>query len=54
MSGNSVYTRFPYLLSGNSVVLKQDSGYYEHFYADLQPWVHYIPVKHDLSDLLVG
>lgn len=44
--------RLPYLLAGNSVVLKQDSIYYEHFYNELQPWKHYIPFKSDLSDLL--
>ena len=44
--------RFPYLLAGDSVVLKQDSEYYEHFYKRLSPWKHYIPLKHDLSDLL--
>ena len=43
--------RFPYLLAGDAVVLKQDSDYYEHFYGDLEPMVHYVPVKADLSDL---
>ncbi|GFO05904.1 kdel motif-containing protein 1 [Plakobranchus ocellatus] len=32
--------------------MKQDSDYYEHFYGDLEPYVHYWPIKHDLSDLL--
>ena len=32
--------------------MKQDSEYYEHFYGDLEPYVHYWPLKHDLSDLL--
>ena len=36
---------------GDSVVFKQDSPYYEHFYNDLKPMVHYIPFKRDLSDL---
>jgi hypothetical protein len=45
--------RLPYLLAGNSVVLKQDSEYFEHFYRDLTAWTHYIPVKSDLSDLKV-
>uniref|UniRef100_A0A672KQR2 Protein O-glucosyltransferase 2 n=1 Tax=Sinocyclocheilus grahami TaxID=75366 RepID=A0A672KQR2_SINGR len=36
----------------DSVVFKHDSIYYEHFYMQLQPWVHYIPFKADLSDLL--
>lgn len=44
--------RFPYLLAGNSVVLKQDSPFYEHFYKQLTPFVHYIPFKRDLSDLV--
>ena len=44
--------RLPYLLAGDSVVLKQDSGYYEHFYSQLRPWEHYIPVRADLGDLL--
>ena len=26
--------------------------YFEHFYSDLKPWVHYVPVKADLSDLI--
>lgn len=44
--------RLPYLLAGDSVVLKQDSIYYEHFYNDLRPWEHYIPISADLGDLL--
>lgn len=42
----------PYLLAGGSVVLKQDSNYYEHFYNLLMPYVHYVPVKEDLSNLV--
>ncbi|XP_052214098.1 protein O-glucosyltransferase 2-like isoform X7 [Dreissena polymorpha] len=52
LDGTVAAYRFPYLLAGDGVVLKQDSSYYEHFYKDLQPYVHYIPFKHDLSDLL--
>lgn len=44
--------RLPYLLAGDSVVLKQDSIYYEHFYNELRPWEHYIPISADLGDLL--
>lgn len=44
--------RLPYLLAGDSVVLKQDSSYYEHFYNELRPWTHYIPIRADLGDLL--
>ncbi|GAB1609416.1 protein O-glucosyltransferase 2-like [Argonauta hians] len=52
IDGTVAAYRFPYLLAGSSVVLKQDSDYYEHFYSDLTPYVHYIPVKRNLSDLL--
>ena len=37
---------------GNSLVLKQRSPYYEHFYIHLRPDVHYVPVQRDLSDLV--
>ena len=52
MDGTVAAYRLPYLLAGDSVVLKQDSGYYEHFYSQLRPWEHYIPVRADLGDLL--
>lgn len=52
IDGTVAAYRLPYLLAGNSIVLKQDSIYYEHFYNELQPWKHYIPFKSDLSDLL--
>ena len=34
------------------MVFKQDSDYYEHFYSDLKPGVHYVPVKADLRDVV--
>ncbi|XP_061782052.1 protein O-glucosyltransferase 2 [Nerophis lumbriciformis] len=52
IDGTVAAYRLPYLLAGDSVVLKQDSGYYEHFYNQLAPWEHYIPVRADLQDLL--
>lgn len=52
IDGTVAAYRLPYLLAGDSVVLKQDSGYYEHFYSQLQPWEHYIPIRADLGDLL--
>ena len=51
---NDILFRFPYLLAGNSVVLKQESEYFEHFYSDLLPWLHYVPVNPDLSNLVVS
>merc|ERR1719491_399255 len=44
IDGTVAAYRLPYLLAGNSVVFKQDSEYYEHFYSALEPWVHFIPV----------
>ncbi|XP_066956156.1 protein O-glucosyltransferase 2-like [Macrobrachium rosenbergii] len=52
IDGTVAAYRFPYLLGGTSVVLKQESPYYEFFYHDLEPYVHYIPFKRDLSDLV--
>lgn len=47
MDGTVAAYRFPYLLAGNSVVLKQDSPYYEHFYHALKPFEHYVPFHRD-------
>ncbi|XP_007562750.1 PREDICTED: KDEL motif-containing protein 1 isoform X2 [Poecilia mexicana] len=52
IDGTVAAYRLPYLLAGDSVVLKQDSSYYEHFYNELRPWEHYIPIKANLGDLL--
>ena len=52
IDGTVAAYRFPFLLIGGSLVFKQESGYYEHFYKEVKPWVHYVPVKHDLSDLV--
>lgn len=52
IDGTVAAYRFPYLLAGDALVLKQDSSYYEHFYSELKPKQHYLPFKQDLSDLL--
>nr|XP_008110102.1 PREDICTED: KDEL motif-containing protein 2 isoform X1 [Anolis carolinensis] len=52
VDGTVAAYRFPYLLLGDSVVLKQSSPYYEYFYKELSPWSHYIPIKRNLEDLL--
>ncbi|TDG44736.1 hypothetical protein AWZ03_008877 [Drosophila navojoa] len=44
--------RLPYLLAGGSLVFKQDSHYYEHFYSKLVPYKHFVPIKRDLSDVI--
>ncbi|KAI4555560.1 hypothetical protein MJG53_019250 [Ovis ammon polii x Ovis aries] len=50
VDGTMAAYRYPYLMLGDSLVLKQDSPYYEHFYMALKPWKHYIPIKRNLSD----
>lgn len=52
VDGTVAAYRFPYLMLGNSLVLKQDSPYYEFFYRHLKAGTHYIPVKRNLSDIL--
>ncbi|KAL7287094.1 hypothetical protein TKK_0018714 [Trichogramma kaykai] len=52
IDGTVAAYRFPYLLAGDSLVFKQDSKYYEFFYKDLEAEKHFIPVKHNLSDLV--
>ncbi|KAM9816038.1 protein O-glucosyltransferase 3 [Syngnathus typhle] len=52
VDGTVAAYRFPYLMLGNSLVLKQDSHYYEHFYSSLKAGVHYVAFKRNLSDLL--
>lgn len=45
--------RLPALLSSNTIVFKSESELREFWYRDLVPYVHYIPVKSDFSDLLL-
>lgn len=52
IDGTVAAYRFPYLLSGDSVVFKQNSPFYEHFYKQLKPMHHYIPIERDLYDLV--
>ncbi|XP_070828061.1 protein O-glucosyltransferase 3 [Chaetodon trifascialis] len=52
VDGTVAAYRFPYLMLGSSLVLKQDSQYYEYFYSHLKAGTHYVPVKRNLSDLL--
>lgn len=44
--------RMIFLLHTKSVILKVESKWREYYYDELVPWVHYIPVKKDLSDLI--
>jgi glycosyltransferase involved in cell wall biosynthesis len=44
--------RLPYLLFSNRPLLLIDRDYVQYFYNDLEPYVHYVPVKQDLSDFI--
>ncbi|TRY61729.1 hypothetical protein TCAL_11141 [Tigriopus californicus] len=52
LDGTVAAYRLPYLLAGGSLIFKQDSDYMEHFYSSLKPWIHYVPIRADLSDLV--
>jgi Glycosyl transferase family 90 len=52
VDGNSWSGRFGMLLCLSTVVLKIQPSHVDYFYPELQPWLHYIPVKADLSDLI--
>ncbi|XP_061678004.1 protein O-glucosyltransferase 3 isoform X1 [Syngnathoides biaculeatus] len=52
VDGTVAAYRFPYLMLGNSLVLKQDSHFYEHFYSSLKAGTHYVPFKRNLLNLL--
>ena len=51
IDGTVAAYRLASLLSGSSLVIKQKSKYYEHFYHRLQPGKHYIEAKGDISDI---
>lgn len=51
IDGTVAAYRFPFLLAGNSLVIKQKSQYYEFFYKQLQSGIHYLSTRADLSDL---
>jgi hypothetical protein len=53
IGGNGYSGRLKYLLFSQRPVLIVDRVYIEYFYEDLIPFVHFIPVKEDLSDLIV-
>lgn len=52
IDGNSNgWERCFWALLSNSVLFKQKSPYSQWFYKALKPWIHYVPIKRDLSDL---
>lgn len=51
LDGNAWADRLARLLASNSLVLKQESDEVEFWYPLLKPYVHYLPLRKDLSDL---
>ena len=45
VDGHGASFRLKNYLTGDSVIFKVESEYYQHFHTALQPWVHYIPVS---------
>lgn len=52
IEGGGYSARLKYLLFSKRPLLVVYRPYKEFFYEKLTPWIHYIPVKRDLSDLL--
>lgn len=52
VEGRGYSARLKLLLASGRVVFIQDRVHHEFFFKDLIPWVHYVPVKSDFSDLL--
>ena len=51
IDGNAWSARLGKLLCYNSVVIKVESSFVGYWEKELKPWVHYIPVEADFSDL---
>ena len=52
IDGNSWSSRFGDLLCTNSVVIKVEPRLVDYFYSELQPWIHYVPVDGNMSNLI--
>jgi hypothetical protein len=52
IEGNGYSGRLKHLLWSHRPILLVDRPHKEFFYEHLQEWIHYIPVKRDLSDLV--
>jgi hypothetical protein len=45
------WLRVPWIMLSGSVLVKQESSKIEWFYPALKPYIHYVPVKENLSDI---
>ena len=53
VDGNScTWFRMSWYLVTGSLLIKQDTDRFQWWYSAFKPFVHYVPVKEDLSDLL--
>ena len=52
IEGNGYSGRLKYLLWSRRPVIMVDRPHREFFFAHMKPWVHYVPVKRDLTDLV--
>ncbi len=52
LEGHGPAWRFISMLGSNNAVLLVEPTLLEHYYADLEPMVHYIPVKKTMEDLI--
>lgn len=50
--GTSAWARAYWQLFSDTLILKVDSDNIQWYYRNLMPYVHYIPIKKDLSDLI--
>jgi len=52
IDGNaSTWDATAWKLNSGSVILKSDSAWSQWFYSEYQPWMHYVPVAEDFSDI---
>ena len=51
ISGNTYASHFKHALRSGGCIIRQEERMYEWFEPFLQPWVHYVPVQWDLSNL---
>ena len=52
LDGNAATgTRVPWIMLSNSVLVKQESKKIQWYYSALKPYVNYVPLKHDLTDI---
>lgn len=52
VDGNTCsWLRVPWIMLSNSVLLKQETSNIEWFYSALKPYIHYVPINEDLTDI---